>query len=57
MVYFLFDLGWFSIHLDIVCYEQEVGGGGGFAQQTKSVKPDESYLPAIPQGKDCSDIN
>ena len=42
-MYFTFDFGWYSIHFDIVRYEQGVGR----FLQTKFIKRDESYLSTI----------
>ena len=39
-VYFSFNFGWYSIPLDIVCYEQRLGV---FTYWKKSVKRDKSF--------------
>ena len=45
-VYFSFDFGWYSIHLNFFCYKR-VGGGRVFAQQAKSVKHHRNYFLTV----------
>ena len=56
-MYFLFDFGWYSIHFDIVCYEQGGEGRGwvGVAWRTKSVKCDEIHFSKFPKKTNMGD--
>ena len=51
-MYFSFDFGWYSIHLDIVCLEQ--GLSGFFLLNGQNLlKCDDSYLSTVPYYMPC----
>ena len=50
-MYFSFDCGWYYFHLDIVCKNRRIGGGGGegFRLTEKSIiKRNKTYLSIVP---------